>query len=98
MTGASADAAVAADFPVSRCARCAREVLTHVHVDDDGDARRRCLHCDAEVDPAAMRWVGEADLGSLGYELLGDETGGCGRPGCGRGRCGNNQGHDRGEA
>ena len=64
----------------------------------DEDARRRCLHCDAEVDPAAMCWVGEADLGSLGYELLGDETGGCGRPGCGRGRCGNNQGDDRGEA
>src|SRR2546427_8041347 len=38
------------DFPVARCARCAREVLTHVHLDEGGEARRLCLHCDAEIE------------------------------------------------
>jgi hypothetical protein len=76
-------------FPVARCARCAREVLTHVHLDERGHARRLCVHCDAEIDPAEVRWVEEGSLEPLGYGLAGDEEGGCGRPGCGRGNCSN---------
>ena len=44
-----------ADFPVARCARCDRDVLTHVAMDAAGDERRRCIHCDAELDPAEIR-------------------------------------------
>jgi hypothetical protein len=75
-------------FPVTRCARCAREVLTHIHL-DTGTARRLCLHCDAELDPAEVRWVDLEELASLGYGLEDEELGGCGRPGCGRGNCSN---------
>jgi len=77
---------VADGFPVSRCGRCARDVLTHVHVDEDGEPQRRCVHCDADIDPAEVRWVADAALETLGYVVHGDD-GGCGRPGCGRGNC-----------
>jgi hypothetical protein len=77
-----------ADFPVSRCARCGRDVLTHVHLDTRGEARRCCLHCDAEIDPREVRWVMEPELERLGYGMQGDQAAGCGRPGCGQGRCG----------
>lgn len=73
-------------FPVSRCARCGRDVLTHVHLDDGGRERRLCLHCDAEIDPREVRWVLQDELGPLGYDLEGEENG-CGRPGCGKGNC-----------
>jgi len=76
-------------FPVARCARCGRDVLTHVHLDADGAERRLCLHCDAEIDPQELRWVDEAAVASFGYALEGDDAGGCGRPGCGRGNCAN---------
>jgi hypothetical protein len=76
------------DFPVSRCARCGRDVLTHVHLDERGSERRRCLHCDGEIDPAEVRWVLLAELEGLGYAMTNDDEGGCGRPGCGQGRCG----------
>jgi len=66
-------------------------VLTHVHLDEGGEARRLCLHCDAEIDPAEVRWVDEAALEPLGYGLHRAEEGGCGRPGCGRGNCSNRQ-------
>jgi hypothetical protein len=69
-------------FPVASCGRCAREVLVHVEIDETGRERRRCLHCDAELDPAALRWVPERDLEALGYGVYGA---GCGRPGCGGG-------------
>lgn len=77
------------DFPVSRCARCARDVLTHVHFDEDGDEHRLCLHCDAEIDPREVRWVSIAGLEPLGYGLRDEREGGCGRPGCGKGNCSN---------
>ena len=85
-----AEAAVAheSDFPVARCVPCAREVLTHVRV-DEGRERRCCVHCDAEIDPAEIRWVGASELDAVGYALLGDPGEGCGRPGCGQGRCAN---------
>jgi hypothetical protein len=76
-------------FPVSHCARCARDVLTHVHLDERDEPRRLCLHCDAEIDPAEVRWVEESGLEPLGYAVTPDDAGGCGRPGCGRGNCAN---------
>lgn len=88
MSGTLADAA-AVDFPVAHCGRCARDVLTHVHLDATGAEERLCLHCDAAIDPSEVRWVVEGDLGGLGYDLLAEEAGGCGRPGCGRGNCAN---------
>jgi hypothetical protein len=75
------------DFPVARCAICARDVLTHVHLDAAGEERRCCVHCDAELDPAELRWVSADELEGVGYEVLA-EAGGCGRPDCGQGRCG----------
>ena len=78
-----------ADFPVSRCARCEREVLTHLHLDDRGGEHRLCFHCDAEIDPEALRWVPEAALAALGYGVHNDQEAGCGRPGCGKGNCAN---------
>ncbi len=73
-------------FPVSYCARCARDVLTHAHLDARGEMERSCLHCDGSMDPAEMRWVSEEELAVLGYSEV--QTGGCGRPNCGQGRCG----------
>ena len=58
-----------ADFPVSRCSVCDRDVLTHLHFDDDGGEHRLCFHCDAELDPEALRWVPETALAALGYGL-----------------------------
>ena len=78
-----------AGFPVSRCAKCRRDVLTHVHLDERGEERRCCLHCDAEIDPREVRWVEEEELDRIGYELASEEGFGCGRPGCGRGNCSN---------
>ncbi|TMA37073.1 MAG: hypothetical protein E6J79_11480 [Deltaproteobacteria bacterium] len=83
MTGPAADAG----FPVSHCARCRRDVLLHVHLDDQGATHRLCLHCDAEMDPEEVRWVEESKLTDFGYGVRG-EGGGCGKPGCGQGRCG----------
>ena len=74
-------AAVETGFPVTRCARCGREVLTHLDV----DAARRCVRCDAEVDPGTLRWISAAELGPLGYALEGERGGGCGSGGCGGG-------------
>ena len=84
------EAAHEVDFPIARCARCARDVLTHVHLDDAGLERRRCLHCDAEMDPQEIRWVLGGQLQALGYDVT-DPNEGCGRPGCGRGNCASRQ-------
>lgn len=75
-------------FPVSHCARCGRDVLTHVHLDERDQERRLCLHCDAEIDPREVRWVVETELDALGYGMWDDAPRGCGREGCGQGRCG----------
>jgi hypothetical protein len=85
----AAEARLACDFPVARCALCARDVLTHVHLDERGEERRLCLHCDAELDPAELRWVTAEELAGVGYAVMAEEGAGCGRPGCGQGRCGN---------
>lgn len=84
MHGGAADSG----FPVARCAPCGRDVLTHVVLDAAGEARRCCVHCDADIDPGEVRWVVEAELDPLGYAVHDDEAG-CGRPGCGRGNCAN---------
>jgi hypothetical protein len=78
-----------AGFPVAACAVCGRDVLTHLEFDELDRSRRRCVHCNAELDPDELRWVPRADLEALGYGELGEEgAGGCGRPGCGNGACG----------
>ena len=76
------------DFPIARCAPCGRDVLTHVDLDADGEERRRCVHCDSDIDPAEVRWVDAEALGHAGYTLEGAAGAGCGRPDCGQGRCG----------
>jgi len=72
-------------FPVAHCGPCRRDVLTHLALDDDGEPRRRCVHCDSEIDPHELRWVEQID--ALGYAVRDDA--GCGRPDCGRGNCAN---------
>ena len=83
MTSASLDG----EFPVGHCARCEREVLVAVGVDE----RQRCVHCDAELDPDLLRWVGDAELERVGYAVW-REGENCGRPDCGGGRCGRGEG------
>jgi hypothetical protein len=75
----------AGDLPVGGCPSCGREVLTHVHLGEDGAERRLCVHCDTVVE--LVRWVGEDGLADLGYGAA-DAAVGCGRPDCGMGRCG----------
>ena len=74
------------EFPVAECRRCSREVLTHLWLDDRGDEERRCIHCDAVLDPARLRWVSERTLAAMGYS--GDDARSCGGGGCGSGGCG----------
>ncbi len=83
MTGAPLDG----EFPLGHCARCDKEVLVVVAVDERGEDRRRCMHCEAELDPEDLRWVAEAELERVGYAVW-LEREHCGRPDCGGGRCG----------
>ena len=91
MPGAEAPAgtlpAFAVDKMLGRLARCEREVLVGVGADE----RRRCVHCDDELDPDLLRWVGEAELERVGYAVW-LEREHCGRPDCGGGRCGRGEG------
>ena len=73
-------------FPVARCVPCGREVLAHLWLDDADGERYGCIHCDAELDPAELRWLAEPDLAGVGYGLLAEREH-CGRPDCGGGRC-----------
>jgi hypothetical protein len=73
-------------FPVARCAPCGRDVLAHLRIDERDDERYECVHCDAELDPAELRWVPEAELAGVGY-VIEAEREHCGRPDCGGGRC-----------
>jgi DNA-directed RNA polymerase subunit RPC12/RpoP len=76
----------ATTFPVARCAPCGRDVLAHLWVDARDDERYACIHCDAELDPAELRWVVEAELAGAGYAVQAEREH-CGRPDCGGGRC-----------
>ena len=82
----SADAE-ASMFPMARCAPCGRDVLLHVWLDATAGERYGCIHCDAEIDPAELRWVPEDALDGLGYATVAEREN-CGRPDCGGGRCG----------
>jgi hypothetical protein len=77
----------AAEFPVTCCASCAREVLCYLDLDGDERQIICCVECATPADPAAVRWLTLADLEALGYGLVLPEAG-CGRPDCGQGRCG----------
>jgi hypothetical protein len=83
MTGALLDG----EFPLGHCARCGKEVLVGLTVDERGEERRHCVHCEAELDPALLRWVSGPELEQAGYTswIEGEH---CGRPDCGGGRCG----------
>jgi len=74
-------------FPAARCAPCGRDVLLVLVLDADGRERRLCAHCDAEIDPAEIRWLAADAMETLGYHAY-DEAENCGRPDCGGGRCG----------
>ena len=79
-----------AEFPVSRCATCAKDVLCQVALEaaGGGDAEVfRCIECERPVSRAAVRWLGFHDIEGLGYGFVLPEAG-CGRPDCGQGRCG----------
>ena len=73
-------------FPVARCAPCGRDVLAHVWLDPGADERYGCIHCDAEIDPAELRWVAERELDGIGYATWAEREH-CGRPDCGGGKC-----------
>jgi len=62
-------------------------VLAHVCVDGRGSEQYGCIHCDAGLDPAELRWVVENELDGIGYGLVAEREH-CGRPDCGGGRCG----------
>jgi hypothetical protein len=76
-----------AEFPVTRCTSCAREVLCYLDLGGDERQIICCVECATRADPAAVRWLALADLEALGYGVVLPE-GGCGRPDCGQGRCG----------
>ena len=82
MTGARLDG----EFPLGSCARCDKEVLVGVTLDERGEERRHCVHCEAELDPTLLRWVYEEELERVGYASW-IEREHCGRPDCGGGRC-----------
>jgi hypothetical protein len=72
------------EFALGHCARCEREVLTHVDYTDDGE-RLLCVHCDGPIGET-VRPVKGADLLAEGYGAV-EEAGGCGSGGCGSGAC-----------
>jgi len=78
-------ALTAASFPTAYCDTCGRSVLTYIGLDEDGDERRLCVHCDT-VAKAPLNWVSADDLEAGGY-YFGSEppksaSGGC-NSGCG---------------
>lgn len=75
------------DMAAGCCPACEREVLTHVHLAEDGVAEvHLCVHCDTVLSED-LRTIGFDELEELGLSLI-EEKGDCGRPGCGGGeRC-----------
>jgi len=74
-------------FPTAACGPCGRTVLAHLEFDPEGNEQRHCVHCNAALDPAEVRWVPLGELDGLGYTMQG-EARGCGKGGCGGGQCG----------
>ena len=83
--------AVPTEFPIVRCATCAREVLGYLDLDEQDHAVTRCLECATVADAAAVRFGDLAAIEAIGYGFVLPE-GGCGRPDCGQGRCGRSDG------
>ena len=74
-------------FAIGTCVPCGRTVLTAIALRADGSEERRCVHCDAALDPDELSWVDEAALEGVGY-VTWTEAETCGRPDCGGGKCG----------
>ena len=74
-------------IPVGHCARCKKDVLAVLWLDEREDERRACAQCDGDLDPEALRWLTESELEEVGYAAFA-EAEHCGRPDCGGGRCG----------
>ena len=55
-----------ASFPVTHCGVCDKTVLTYLVMDEDGEERRCCAHCDGVVE-SDLRWVNAGDLEAGGY-------------------------------
>jgi hypothetical protein len=85
-----ASAAVPPEFPIVRCATCAREVLGYLDLDEHERAVTRCLACATVAEAGAIRFGDLAALEAIGYGFVLPE-GGCGRPDCGQGRCGRSE-------
>jgi hypothetical protein len=75
--------AASVEFSLGFCTACDRDVLTHVHFDDDGS--RLCVHCDAPVH-GAVRAATLNDLKTAGYGEI-PPASSCGSGGCGSGGC-----------
>lgn len=73
-----------ASFPTAHCQRCDKIVLTCIGLDDAGNERRHCVHCDAEVE-AELRWASADELEADGYYFgrAPEKTGGACGSGCG---------------
>jgi len=70
-------------FPTARCPACEQAVLTYISIDDNGDERRRCVDCDADINDQ-LQWVSAADVEELGYQFgAPHKKSGCGGGGCG---------------
>lgn len=82
--------AVPAEFPIVRCATCARDVLGYLDLDEHERDVTRCHVCATVALPDAVRFGDLAALEAIGYGFVLPEAG-CGRPDCGQGRCGRSE-------
>jgi len=55
-------------FPVAYCEPCAKSSLTYVTLDESGDERRACVHCETPI-VHVLEWISAAELESTGYDL-----------------------------
>jgi len=85
-----ASAVAPAEFPIVRCATCARDVLGYRDLDEQDHEITRCLECATVAEPAAIRFGDLPAIEAIGYGFVLPEAG-CGRPDCGKGRCGRSE-------
>ena len=73
--------AITSRFPVARCDTCQKDVLTCVVLDESGDERRVCAHCDTPIS-RGLEWISAVELESTGYHVGAPrphaKSGGCG--------------------
>ncbi len=75
---------IGSGFPVARCDRCDRTVVTCVTIDEAGAESRACAHCDTPI-ASEISWVSAQALEEAGYEIgTRAKPRGCG---CGSGGC-----------